>query len=478
MSKRSFNYDSVVVGSGPNGLSAAIFLAQNKHSIILCEAKDTVGGGMRSAELTLPGFIHDICSAVHPLGIGSPFFRQLPLNRYGLDWVQPILPMAHPFDDGTAAILDQSIEKSSASLQIDSDSYKKLMVPLVRNWDLIENDILGPLHFPSHPLAMTSFGYKAIRSGVGFSKHYFQGMHARGFFAGLAAHSMMPLDWPLTAAFGIILALLGHRYGWPFARQGSQKIADALAAYFLSLGGVIETNRKIDHVSQLHNIPIALFDVTPKQLLHIAGNQFPQAYQTKLKKYRYGQGIYKMDWALSHPIPWKAKECREAGTIHIGGTLEEIALSESEVWQKKHPEKPFIILAQPSLFDKTRAPEGKHTAWGYCHVPSHSTFDMSERIEAQIERFAPGFRDCILARHCMSPIEMEQYNANYVGGDINGGVQDIFQLFSRPVARIVPYSTPAKGIYICSSSTPPGGGVHGMCGYHAAKAALRTVKLI
>jgi len=466
-------YDATIVGSGPNGLAAGIKLAQAGLSVILYEAKNTIGGGMRSAELTLPGYIHDVCSAVHPLAMGSPFFRTLPLNQYGLEWVHPTVSMAHPFDDGSAAILEHSIVKTSQTLDLDALAYQKLMEPIVSNWNLLETDLLAPLHFPKHPLAMVRFGLDAIRSAQGFATSMFKGKKARGFFAGLAAHSTMPLDWTLTAAFGLVLGALGHVNDWPLPCGGSQKIADALASYFLSLGGKIETGVNIESLNQLSS-STRLLDVTPRQLLQIAGDRFPLRYQERLKGYRYGPGVFKIDWALNSPIPWKAKECLKAGTVHIGGTLEEIARSEQEVWQNIHPDKPFVLLAQQSLFDPTRAPEGKHTAWAYCHVPHGSTVDMTQKIEAQIERFAPGFKDCILARSALSTLELEKYNPNYVGGDISGGVQNIFQFFTRPVARLVPYSTPIKGVYLCSSSTPPGGGVHGMCGYHAAKAALKT----
>lgn len=471
---KSYDFDAVVVGSGPNGLAAAITLAQAGLSVMIFEAKETIGGGMRSAELTLPGFTHDICSAVHPLGIASPFLRTLPLHKYGLEWIHPLFPLSHPFDDNTAATLDRSIEKTSDTLGEDSIAYKNLIQPLSYEWNNIATDLLGPLRFPKHPITMAQFGFLGVRSADSLVKSFFQGIKARGLFAGLAAHSIMPLTKPLTAAFALILDILGHVAGWPFARGGSQKIADALASYFLSLGGKIITNKNITSMNDLPSSRFVFFDVTPRQLLHIAGDRLPVTYKKKLENYRYGPGVFKVDWALNHPIPWKAKECSGAGTVHIGGTLEEITRSENEVWIGQHPEKPFVLIAQPSLFDATRAPEGKHTAWGYCHVPNGSTLNMLQRIESQIERFAPGFRDCILARNTMSTAELEQYNANYIGGDINGGVQDIYQLFTRPTARLVPYSTPIKGVYICSSSTPPGGGVHGMCGYHAARAALKT----
>ena len=469
----TYTYDASIIGSGPNGLAAAIVLAQAGLSVIVYEAKTTIGGGMRSAELTLPNFIHDVCSAIHPLGVGSPFFQTLPLDKYGLEWVYPIASLAHPFENGSVALLEHSIDATGTTLGGDAGAYKKLMEPIVNNWGKLVNDLLGPLHIPQHPFVMARFAFLGIRSAYGLLKSQFKGEVAQGFFAGLAAHSMMPLDKPLTAAFGLILDTLGHVIGWPMAKGGSQKIADALAGYFRSLGGEIVTGKYVDRIDNLPSSRVILCDITPRQLLQIAGHLLPDSYKSKLESYRYGPGVFKLDWALNYPIPWKNTKCLQAGTVHIGGTAEEIAESEREVWEGKHPEKPFVLLAQQSLFDPTRAPQGKHTAWGYCHVPNGSTIDMTERIESQMDRFAPGFRDCIEARSKKTAMEMEQYNSNYVGGDINGGVQDIYQLFTRPTAQLVPYATPVQGLYICSSSTPPGGGVHGMCGYHAAHAALK-----
>jgi phytoene dehydrogenase-like protein len=470
------DYDAIVIGSGPNGLAAGITLARAGLSVVIFEAKESVGGGMRTAELTLPGFFHDICSAIHPLGIGSPFFRSLPLDKYGLEWIQPSAPLAHPFEDGSVALLERSLVETCQNLRKDGDAYRKLMAPLVDSWDSIEDDLLGPIKIPTHPFALAQFGFLAMQSANGLIKRFFKEEWAKGLFAGLAAHSILPLDKVPTAAFALILGILGHKVGWPLPKGGSQKIADALAAYFKSLGGQIVTGTNIENVDSLPKAKIILCDVTPKQLLKIASHRFPASYVKKLEKYRYGPGVFKVDWALSQPIPWKAKECLRAGTVHVGGTVEEISTSEKEIWENKSAKKPFILMAQQSLFDPSRAPPGKQTAWSYCHVPNGSTIDMTEIIEAQIEKFAPGFRDCILARHSFSPRELEEYNSNYIGGDINGGVQDLYQLFSRPTLRLVPYSTPDKQIFICSSSTPPGGGVHGMCGYHAAKAALEQIK--
>jgi phytoene dehydrogenase-like protein len=467
-------YDAVVVGSGPNGLAAAILLQQNGLSVLLIEGKDTIGGGMRSAELTLPGFIHDICSAIHPLAVASPFFETLPLASYGLEYIYPEIAAAHPFDNGNAAVLKQSVDETAALFGADQQAYKDLLQPIVNDWSSIAPDALGPLHFPRHPLAMARFGLTALRSAASVANR-FETEQAKGFFAGMGAHSMQPLTKLSTAAVALVLLSAGHLKGWPLPKGGSQKIANALAAYFISLGGKIKTNTYIRSLDQLPSSHAVLFDITPRQLLQIAGHRFSNIYKWQLERYRYGMGVFKVDWALDGPIPFTADECKRAGTVHIGNSLPEIAASEQLTWDGGHPEKPFILLAQQSLFDPSRAPEGKHTAWAYCHVPGGSTVDMTDAIEKQIERFAPGFGDRILAKHTMNSAQMEEYNANYIGGDINGGVIDLEQLFTRPALRWSPYKTSAKGIYICSASTPPGGGVHGMCGYHAAKRALNDV---
>jgi phytoene dehydrogenase-like protein len=472
MDKR--DYDAIVVGSGPNGLSAAIAMQQAGLSVLLVEGKDSIGGGLRSAELTLPGFVHDVCSAIHPLAIGSPFFKTLPLEQFGLEYIQPTLPTAHPFDNGRATVLKNSIIGTAELLGADRQAYLNLMEPVVKNWPLIAADVLGPLHYPKHPLAMARFGLDALKPVTNLIKR-FKSAEAKALFAGMAAHAIQPLTNIATSAIALVLMAAGHLQGWPIPKGGSQSIADALAGYFVSIGGKIETGFYVKSLDQLPTAHTVLFDVTPKQLLQIARHQFSSVYKWQLERYRYGMGVYKIDWALDGPVPFTAPECRQAGTVHIGGSLEEIATSEQQIWNGKHSESPFVLLAQQSLFDSTRSPQGKHAVWGYCHVPNGSTQNMTDIIEKQVERFAPGFRDRILARHTMDTAEIEAYNPNYIGGDINGGVIDIGQLFTRPVLRRSPYRTSAKGLYICSSSTPPGGGVHGMCGYYAAKRAMKDV---
>ncbi|GAC1421845.1 MAG: NAD(P)/FAD-dependent oxidoreductase [Ktedonobacteraceae bacterium] len=469
------SYDAVVIGSGPNGLAAAITLAQAGKSVVVFEAKDTIGGGSRTKELTLPGFKHDVCSAIHPLGLASPFFRALPLEQYGLEWIQPPAALAHPLDDGTAMVLERSIGATTETLGCDADAYSRLMTPLVAHWQTFADTLLGPLRPQTfqYPFLLAPFGLNAIRSAESLAKQLFRGERARAIFAGMAAHSILPLEHNLSAAFGIMLALFGHGVGWPIPRGGSQAIVDALAAYLRSLGGEVVTGVEVTSLEMLPAARALLFDITPRQLLRIAGNHLPDGYRHSLERYRYGPGVFKIDYALDGPIPWRAQECLRAGTVHIGGTLSEVMLSERQVGQGIPAEKPFVLLAQQSLFDTTRAPTGKHTVWAYCHTPNGSTFDMTERIDAQIERFAPGFQDRILAKNVIAPNALEAYNANYIGGDINGGVADLFQFFTRPTLRLNPYTTPNKRIYICSSSTPPTGGVHGMCGYYAAKAALQ-----
>ncbi len=467
------DYDAIIVGSGPNGLAAAITLARQGWRVQVLEAKETIGGGTRTAEVTLPGFRHDICSAIHPLGLGSPFFRSLPLKDYGLRWIQPDLPLAHPFDDGRAVAVHQSLELTAAGLGQDGDRYRRLFASLVTDWDKLAGQFLGPLSLPRHPLTMANFGLRALWPAKTAGRIAFRTEQARGLFAGLAAHAIMPLEWPATAAFGLILGTLAHAVGWPLPEGGSQSIADTMAGYLVDLGGEIVTNRLVRSLAELPSSRAILLDLTPRQAVSIAGDRLPTGYRRRLEKYRYGPGVFKIDWALDGPIPWTAEACRRAGTVHLGPTLDEIAYGERLVWQGKHPQRPYVLVTQQSLFDESRAPAGKHTGWAYCHVPPGSTADMTGAIEKQIERFAPSFGDRILARHTMTAHDYQDYNANYVGGDINGGVQDWRQLFTRPVPRLDPYSTPLPNLFFCSSATPPGGGVHGMCGYHAARSVLR-----
>lgn len=467
-------YDAIVVGSGPNGLSAAITMQQQGLSVLLLEGRDSIGGGLRSAELTLPGFVHDVCSAIHPMALTSPFLKTLPLEQFGLSYIYPAADAAHPFDDGTAAVLYSSLEKTAQLLGEDCVTYERLYAPLLKDFPELMAEVLGPLKVPKHPLVMARFGLKALPSALQLARR-FKGKAARGLFGGIAAHSIQPLSNVATAAIGLVLSLNSHAGGWPVPRGGAQSLANALADYFVYLGGEIQTNTYVKTLSELPPTRAILLDVTPKQLLSIAGERFSSFYKWQLQRYRYGMGIFKADWALAAPIPFTAAGCREAGTVHLGNTIEEIAASELQTSRGQHPEKPFVLLAQQSIVDNTRAPKGKHTAWAYCHVPNGSTKDMTAVIEDQVERFAPGFKDLILGRHVMNTAEMESYNPNYIGGDINGGVIDISQLYTRPAIRLSPYSTPARGVYICSSSTPPGGGVHGMCGYYAAKKALKDV---
>ena len=468
------DYDAVVVGAGPNGLAAAITLRQSGLSVLLLEAGDTVGGGMRTAELTLPGFKHDVCSAIHPMAMASPFFKTLPLQAHGLEYVFPQISAAHPFDDGSAALLYGSAEDTAKLLGDDERQYLSLLQPVVNDWLKLSEDILAPLHFPKHLRAMTQFGIRGIASASEVSKK-FSTRDAKALWAGMAAHSIQPLSHRATAAFALVLMAGGHTIGWPMAKGGSQSIANALSSYFTSIGGKIITGARVSSLKDLPLSKVTLFDITPSQLLKIAGDSFSWLYQRQLKRFLYGPGIFKIDWALDGPIPFSAAECRYAGTVHLGNTIEEISFAEQQTWNGCHADKPFVLLAQQSLFDSSRAPEGKHTAWAYCHVPNGSLKDMTQAIENQVERFAPGFRSLVLAKHVYNTAGMENYNANYVGGDINGGAMTIGQLFARPALRISPYRTSAKGIYICSSSTPPGGGVHGMCGHHAARQALKDI---
>ncbi|HEX8312599.1 MAG TPA: NAD(P)/FAD-dependent oxidoreductase [Chthoniobacteraceae bacterium] len=468
--------DAVIVGAGPNGLAAAIALAQAGLSVRVLEANSTIGGGARSAELTLPGFAHDTGSAVYPLAVGSPFLRTLPLERFGLEWIEPEIQLAHPLNGGRAACLRRSIEETANSLGNDGRAYERLMKPLVRNWTMLADEFLQPmLHVPRHPFALARFGLLAVRSARGLARGTFRTEEARALFAGIAGHSFLPLEARGSAAIGLVLGMAGHAVGWPIPRGGAQAVTNALAAYLKELGGTIETEWRVNDLTDLPQSRVALLDVTPWQLLRMTTGRLPTGYSKQLKRFQHAPGVCKIDYALSEAIPWASAECRRAGTLHLGGTLDEIAVSERAVARGEHPEKPFILLAQQSVFDSSRAPAGQHTLWAYCHVPNGSTVDMSQRIEQQIERFAPGFRDCILARHVMKPADLQASNPNLIGGDINGGAATLRQLLARPILSPTPYRTPIPGIYLCSSSTPPGGGVHGMCGWHAAQAALRDV---
>jgi len=473
------SFDAVVVGAGPNGLSAAVTLAQAGWRVQVIEGAETIGGGVRSAALTLPGFLHDVCSAIYPLAVGSPFLSRLPLEEHGLRWIHPPVAMAHPMDDGSAAVLaHRSFEETGESLgdREDARAWRRLFEPIVRNWEALAVETLGPLRLPRHPFLMARFGLSGLRSGSGLARARFRGPLARGLFAGLAAHSFLPLEAIPTAAVGLMLAASGHAVGWPQPAGGAQRIPEALAALLAAAGGSIVTGRWVRSLDELPTARAYLLDLTPAQLLRWGGLRWPAGYRRRLARFRYGPGVFKMDWALSAPIPWRAEACRRAGTVHVGGTLEEIAVSERAAWEGRLAERPFVLVGQASLFDPARAPAGSHTAWGYCHVPNGSTADRTAAIEAQIERFAPGFRDLVLARHSMDTAALEAYNPNCVGGDINGGAGTLAQLFTRPVARLVPYATPDPRVFLCSASTPPTGGVHGMCGFHSARAVLRAYR--
>jgi phytoene dehydrogenase-like protein len=467
-------YDAVIVGSGPNGLAAAITLARAGCSVLVCEANATIGGGARSAELTLPGFVHDVCSAVHPLAAGSPFFKTLPLERFGLEWIQPDVPLAHPLDDGSAACLYKDVDFMAEQLGRDSRAYRRLMRPLVRHWNDLAIEFLQPmLHLPRHPITLAHFGILALCPATLLAKLLFRHEPALAIFAGIAAHSFLPLEAPASSAFALVLGLAGHAVGWPIPRGGSQQISNALAAYLRELGGKIEVNHRVENLHDLPKSRAILLDVSVWEFSRIAGHQLPSRYRRQLESFRHAPGIFKVDYALSSPIPWKSEACRRAGTIHLGGTIDEIAAAEREVSRGKIPERPFVLVAQQSLFDERRAPRGQHTLWAYCHVPFNCGMDMSDQIESQIERFAPGFHDCVLARHSTAAADLARSNPNLAGGDINGGAANLMQLIARPILSSTPYRTPLRGVYLCSASTPPGGGVHGMCGYHAARVALR-----
>jgi phytoene dehydrogenase-like protein len=469
------NPDVVIIGSGPNGLAAAICLAQAGASVLVLEARSTVGGGMRTAALTLPGFTHDVCSAVHPMGVLSPYLRQLPLEAHGLRWLRPRASVAHPLDDGPAVLLLRSLEETTSQLGADQEAYRGLVAPFLERPHALLEDAMAPLGLPRHPGLLFRFGLHAVRSATGLARR-FHGTRARALVAGCAAHSILPLEQPLTGALALLFLITGHVEEWPVAAGGSEAIARALASFLHSLGGKIETGASVRSVADLPAARAYLFDTSPAQLATICEAILPLRYVRRLRRFRYGPGAFKLDWALDGSIPWKDPRCLEASTVHVGGTLEEISASEAAVWRGEHPERPFVLLCQQSEFDPSRAPPGKQTGWAYCHVPSGSAQDMTSNVEAQIERFAPGFKESILARHVTTPADLERYNPNYVGGAITGGVADFTQLFTRPVARLDPYSTPHPRLFICSASSPPGGGVHGMCGYHAAQSALRRLE--
>ncbi len=455
-----------MIGSGPNGLAAAILLARAGLQVTVHEASTQIGGGARSEALTLPGFVHDVCSAIHPMAVASPCFDEFPLAAHGLEWVHPDAPMAHPMDDGTVIVLDRSIDATARQLGPDGAAWTRLMDPLAAAWPKLRDDLLAPLRIPRHPLLMARFGLRGIRAARPLAQSLFRGARARALFAGLAAHSLLPLEARLSAAVGIMLGLTAHTVGWPFPRGGAQRLSDALAGYLKTLGGVIRTGSRI---TDLPTAALVFCEVTPRQFLALAGGRLPEGFRRALQRYRYGPGVFKLDYALSGPIPWRARECARAATVHLGGTLEEIA-----EWEAGYTGRPFLLLAQHTLFDPSRAPAGQHTAWTYCHVPNGAGGDYTEAIEDQIERFAPGFRRLILARHTLTPANLEQRNPNRVGGDLNGGAGDLAQFFLRPTRLL--YRTPLRGVYLCSASTPPSGSIHGMCGYNAVQAALSDLR--
>lgn len=471
--------DAVVVGAGPNGLTAAVTLARAGRSVLVLEADGTPGGGCRSEELTLPGFVHDVCAAIHPLAVASPVLAGLPLVDHGLAWSHPEAPAAHPLPDGRAGVLERSLDATADGLGADGRAWRRLVGPLVRRWDELSSSILAPmLRPPRHPVVLASFGRRALWPAKALAGRAFDGDEARGLFAGLAAHAILDLGAPLTSSFGLTFAASGHAAGWPAVKGGSQRLTDALVSYLRSLGGELETGRRVASLGDLPRTGTVLFDLTPRQVASIAGDRLDRRAGRRLRRFRYGPGSFKIDYALDGPVPWKAEECGRAGSVHVGGTLEEVAAAEREVAQGRHPERPFVLTSQPTRFDPTRAPAGRHTFWAYCHVPHGSTVDMTRAIEDQLERFAPGFRDRVLGRHTMSPADLERHNANNVGGDVAGGSHGGLQLVARPRLALDPYRLPIEGLdaYLCSASTPPGAGVHGMCGWWAARSALRRTE--
>jgi phytoene dehydrogenase-like protein len=468
--------DAVVVGSGPNGLAAAVELARAGLSVRLLEARDTIGGGLRTTELTLPGFLHDVCSGCHPTGILSPYFRSLPLERHGLRWLQSSISAAHPLDGQPAVLLRQSVAETARELGDDARRYEQLFRPFLGDPHGLLEDLLGPLRIPKHPLLMARFGLPGLFPAATLLRYGFRGERARAMLAGCAAHSILPFESLLTGAVAMIFAFTAHVADWPVAAGGSRAIGDALASYLTELGGRIETSRPVRTLADLPPARVVLFDTSPAQLASIAGPVLPGGYLQRLGRYRYGPGVFKLDWALDASIPWSDPRVREASTVHVGGTLDEIAAAEAAVWRGEHPERPFVMVVQQSELDPSRAPAGKHTGYAYCHVPAGSDVDLTDVVERQIERFAPGFRERILARHVMRTRDLEAENPNYLGGVISGGAMDLAQFFTRPVARLDPYSTPNPRVFLCSASTPPGAGVHGMCGYFAARSALARLR--
>ncbi len=465
--------DAVVVGSGPNGLAAAITLASHGLSVRVLEAAPDPGGGLATRPLTLPGFAHDVCSAIHPLGVGSPLFEALPLARHGLRWVHPLAPLAHPLDDEPAVIVERSLGATAAGLGMDGSAYRGLFAPLVEGWERAIDPLLGPLPPSATALHAARWAWLGLASARRVSDASFVGRRARALFAGLAAHSIVPLERPPSAAVGLVLGAAAHRVGWPFPAGGAASLARALVSLLEALGGEVVCDRPVRSLLELPPARVTLLDLAPAPAAALVGDAFPGRYRRALARYRHGPGAYKLDWALSHPIPWRDPACARAGTVHVGGSFEEIAAAERAPWRDRVADRPFVLLAQPSRFDEGRAPPGRHTAWAYCHVPPGCTADVTARIEAQIERFAPGFGDCVIARSVLGPRDLERHNPNLVGGDVGGGALTLRQAVARPALRLDPYATPLPGVFLCSAATPPGGGVHGMCGFHAARSALR-----